>query len=86
MRKASNSASVRQRNVGVEPPTPRGSNPTMSKLCPIAESPSLAPIPAARSTPDPPGPPGLTRSAPTRLPVAGTLSTASSATAPISLS
>ncbi len=59
------SASSRQ-VTWVEAPTPRGSQPTTSKLS--ARSSEVAYC--TKSTPDPPGPPGLTNSVPLDLPLA----------------
>src|SRR5215208_547932 len=84
-RNASNSASVRQRNSGVEWPTPRGSMPTKSNRRKISVSASDAPMLATVSTADAPGPPGLTTSTPIFSPVAGTRITANCAWAPSGL-
>lgn len=66
---------------GVDSPTPRGSNPTMSYW---ARTLSLTTDRAARAywMPEPPGPPGLMSREPARLPVAGRRITLSSMRSP----
>ena len=68
-----------QRTAGRLPPTPRGSKPTMSNRFSTSWVNSPERAPSAYSTPDPPGPPGLITSAPTRLAgsAAGSLTTGS---------
>ena len=56
---------VMQVSAGSLAATPRGSNPTMSNRASTAAGNSLR-APSAYSTPEPPGPPGLTTSAPIR--------------------
>lgn len=57
---ASRSSSEKQFSVGVEAPTPRGSNPMKSKFSPIGLSASgPASVAAAALIPELPGPPGL---------------------------
>ena len=65
------SASLTQ-STAVEEPTPRGSKPTMSYLFRTAALKASEAL-AAKSIPDPPGPPGLTNRVPIGLPLlAGT--------------
>ena len=62
-RYASMSASQR---TGVLRPTPRGSKPTMSKRSRMAAGKIVVASCRTKSTPDPPGPPGLVTSEPMR--------------------
>jgi hypothetical protein len=63
------SASELHHTAGVELATPRGSKPTRSNPS-RSDDGSVGAIEAAASTPDSPGPPGLTTSEPIFLPVA----------------
>jgi hypothetical protein len=65
---ASLSLSSRQAT-GVDFPTPRGSNPTTSYALSTSE-PNRLGTESMKSRPEAPGPPGLVRSAPIRVPVA----------------
>ena len=69
---------VMQVNAGSLAATPRGSKPTMSNRASTADGNSLR-APSAYWTPEPPGPPGLTTSAPIRRdgPAAGSFITGS---------
>ena len=53
-------------STGADRPTPRGSKPTTSKRRSTSVG-SVSDSPTAASTPEPPGPPGLTTSEPIRF-------------------
>ena len=80
-------AALLKQRTWVEPFVPRGSNPTMSNLLRISWERKVEAV-RASATPEPPGPPGLRNSVPTRLvgSAAGTLNSATRTFAPLGLS
>lgn len=80
-RSRSLSSSELHHTAGVEDPTPRGSNPTMSKRS-LTDCGRPDNRETADSTPDSPGPPGLITSEPIFWPAAGNRIIARRATSP----